>query len=242
MSTYNSFAPYYDLVMGDRITEANLLRNLLKQHAPNAKSLLELGCGSGSLINVLRKSYACVGIDLSPGMVRLAKKKVPKTRFLEGDITSFDLREKFDVAICAFDTINHILSFSKWKQLFDRAHSHLSPGGVFIFDMNTKHKLERFVTEPPIAESGRGVISIVGGSRQGATRYQIEVKALKHEKGNKYSLHEIRVPEVTFSIERVKGTLKRYFNQVLLFDPDRSRPSSKTEELYFICKLPRTKK
>jgi ubiquinone/menaquinone biosynthesis C-methylase UbiE len=236
---YNSFATVYDLVMGTRVNEAKYLRNLIKKHAPNAKKLLELGCGSGSLIEVLQKSYSCIGIDLSSEMVKVARKKVPRSQFIVGDITSFDIDEKFDVIVCAFDTINHVLNFSKWRQIFRRAHSHLNQGGVFIFDINTKLKLERYVSEPPFTEATDKFISIVDAVKKGPNKYQLEIKALTKNKSGSFDLVEMKVPEVTFPTEKIKTALSKYFRRIELCDAERLRPSVKTEELFFICSRPR---
>lgn len=240
MSSYNSFAPYYDLVMGDRTNEALLLRRLIRQHAPRAKTLLELGCGTGSLVRVLSRSYACLGVDRSPQMVAKARRKVPGARFAVGDITSFRQAEQFDVVICAFDTLNHVLSYRQWQAVFQVAQRHLNPGGVFIFDINTEHKLDRYVTERVFAERlENNLVSVIDAEKRGASQYTVRVSAFVHTRGKHYVLHELFVPEATFPVPRVRRTLANHFRRTVLFDPDRTRPSGLTEEMYFICKLPR---
>jgi len=235
---YDSFAPIYDLVMGTRIDEAKLIERLIKNHAPGAKNLLELGCGSGSLIKVLQKSYSCVGIDLSSEMVKLAKKKVPRCQFLVGDITSIKIEEKFDVIICVFDTINHILSFHKWRQLFHCVHAHLNQGGVFIFDTNTKLKVERYISELPYAEITDEFISIVDAEKKGPNRYELNVRALIKNKSGSFDLKKIKIPEVIYPNVKIRAALSRYFRSVKLCDAENKRASTKTEELYFICSRP----
>src|SRR5438445_1169178 len=63
-------------------------------------------------------------------------------------IWTFHLQLKFDVICCVFDSMNHVASFTHWKQLFGNVHQHLSAGGVFIFDINTQKKLDRHIAEP----------------------------------------------------------------------------------------------
>lgn len=236
---YNSFANAYDRVMGARVDEAKVLERLLKRHAPGAKTLLELGCGSGSLIKVLQKSYSCVGIDLSSGMIKVAKKKAPRSQFMVGDITSFQLNEKFDAIICAFDTINHILTFGKWQQVFRRAHSHLNRNGVFIFDMNTTLKLDRYASEPPFAEVTDSFISIVDAEKTGPANYRLDITALTKNRNGSFARLKMEVPEVTYPERKVRAALAKYFQNIRLFDVERKRPSAATEELYFICSHPR---
>lgn len=70
-------------------------------------------------------------------MIKVGQGKLPDTKFHTADMTAFKLSEKFDVILCIFDSVNHLLTFDQWEALFDRAKEHLSAGGVFIVDMNT---------------------------------------------------------------------------------------------------------
>ena len=51
------------------------------------------------------------GLDQSPEMLALAERKVPRARLIQGDMSSFSLGERFDVVICVFDSLNHLLTF-----------------------------------------------------------------------------------------------------------------------------------
>jgi len=64
------------------------------------KRVLELGCGSGDLLNALKPSRG-VGIDISPGMVKLARDKYPHLTFHVGDGNRLDQipRETYDYII-----------------------------------------------------------------------------------------------------------------------------------------------
>ena len=83
------------------------------------------------------------GLDRSPAMLERARAKVPHARFVQGDMTTFELGERFDAVICVFDTLNHLARFEHWRALFARAAAHLHDGGLFAFDVNTVGQLER---------------------------------------------------------------------------------------------------
>ena len=142
--SYAVFAPFYDAVMGDRAGEADYLRSLIERYHPAARTLLELACGTGAVLEQLQPSYEVAGVDLSRAMLDLARTKVPSARLVQGDITSIELADRFDAVLCVFDSINHLLDFAQWEAVFDRAREHLTPRGLFLFDMNTEAKLERF--------------------------------------------------------------------------------------------------
>jgi ubiquinone/menaquinone biosynthesis C-methylase UbiE len=239
MTQYDQFAPFYDHVVGSRDSIGKLLQRLVKRYNPRAKTLLELGCGSGSMLVILSKRYKSIGIDNSKGMLAIARKKAPKAKLLHGDITQFDLSERFDAIVCPFDTINHVTSFAKWKNVFERAHRHLNPGGVFIFDVNTEHKMEEYRSDPITADVENDVVSMVQVKRRRRYHYDVILKIFRRRTGSEFTLNEMILPELVVPTPTILRELAKYFRTVTLVDPDRRRPSSCTEELFFVCRDPR---
>lgn len=66
----------------------------------------------------LKELYRLTGIDSSKGMLKIASRKIPSAKFIEGDIRSCIPVEKFDAVICVYDTLNHITLFNDWKRIF----------------------------------------------------------------------------------------------------------------------------
>ena len=149
MPSYEIFGRFYDAVMGDRAESAKQVSELLRVSKPSARKVLELGCGTGSILKHLQDSYEVSGLDLSNKMLSIARKKVPRAKLWHQDMVDFQIDEQFDTVLCVFDSINHVRRFSDWKRVFARVRQHLSPGGCFIFDINTQRKLERLIAEPP---------------------------------------------------------------------------------------------
>lgn len=65
---------------------------------PEGASVLQLGCGTGDLLNALKPARG-VGVDFSPAMIRIASEKYPHLTFIEGDIESLTIDETFDYVI-----------------------------------------------------------------------------------------------------------------------------------------------
>ena len=107
--------------MGDRAQHAAYLRSLIRRHAPRARTVLELGCGTGSILRQLWTHYEVTGVDLSEEMLERAAKKTPGIPLFRADMRTFDLGERFDVVLCVYDSINHLLRFDDWKAVFARA-------------------------------------------------------------------------------------------------------------------------
>ena len=241
MKNYDSFAPFYDLAMGDRKEVAKELLKIFKEHHPRARSLLEFGCGTGSLIKVLSKKYKCFGIDQSAGMVKEARLKVPGVTF-----TTFNIANEippsqplplhsFDIVLCAFDTINHITTFSGWKEVFKNARRFLRPGGIFVFDINTERKLTRYYEEPPFADCKENSTAVFQVFKYPKGRFNIEVQVFKRKSGAHFTMKEMVVEEATFPVPKIVAELARHFKSVHVLDLERNSPSAESEELYFIC-------
>ena len=239
MNQYDTFAHHYDAVVGQREDVALFLQKLLKKYAPKAKTLLELGCGSGSMLKILSRRYQARGIDLSAKMIDIAKSKAPRAKVSVGDITKFSFDERYDAIICPFDTINHVTSFPAWKRVFANAHRHLNAGGTFIFDVNTEAKMERYATEPVYAELLEDEVSIVDVERVRKFRYVVNLRLLKRTKGENYRNHEVHIPELVVPTPQILAELSKYFRRVTMIDPDRKQPTAETEELFFVCQSPR---
>jgi ubiquinone/menaquinone biosynthesis C-methylase UbiE len=53
MRSYEVFAPFYDAVQGDRAEHVTYMRELIEKHHPTARTVLELACGTGSILKQL---------------------------------------------------------------------------------------------------------------------------------------------------------------------------------------------
>lgn len=107
------------------------------------KSILDLGCGTGLAIDYLKcepKDY--IGVDYSTEMLEVARKKFPHHHFYVKSILEVHFSKKFDFVLAAFDTLNHFLNPRDWKKVFSIASQHLSPNGLFIFDVFSTYDLE----------------------------------------------------------------------------------------------------
>ena len=65
---------------------------------PCGKRVLELGCGSGDLLNAVKPAYG-VGIDFAPEVIDIAAKKYPALHFRVDDAECLELNETFDYII-----------------------------------------------------------------------------------------------------------------------------------------------
>jgi hypothetical protein len=118
-------------------------------------------------------------------------------------------------------------------------HSHLEPGGIFIFDVNTEHKMEAYRLDPVNADVTPNAVSIVEVSRRARYKYTVHLKLFKRLHGDTFKRYSMDLPELVVPTSSITRALSSFFRSVTLIDPDRSKPSDLTEELYFLCRQPR---
>jgi SAM-dependent methyltransferase len=236
MEQYGKFGRFYDAVMGSRAESAAFIRNLIRRHKPEAKTLLELACGTGAVLEPLSEYYQVSGIDISIEMLSVARKKLPGAPLVQSNMVTFELGQKFDVIICVFDSINHILSFADWGRVFRRVARHLAQGGLFLFDINTEHKLRRLIREPAWVMPFNGHLLIMDVTDAGRGVSNWNIKVFERQTKDIYKLFQEDIQEISFPVEQIREALLEKFKAVKIIDPGRRRPSDMSETLYFLCK------
>lgn len=233
MTSYERFGAFYDAVMGDRSAAAEQVVALIRAAKPDAKNVLELGCGTGSILKRLQAAYEVSGLDISGKMLSVARKKLPRSKLFRQDMVDFRIDGRFDVIFCVFDSLNHVRRFSEWKKVFAAVRRHLSPGGCFIFDINTQRKLERLTTERPWLHRFRRNLLIIDVTALPRGGSNWNIKVFEHLNDTRYALHEEDIVEVSFPLRQVVAALRAHYVKVRVIDADRRRPSAKSERLFF---------
>lgn len=161
MSVFGAYSKYYNLLYKDKdyAGEARYIHELIQQHTPGAKSVLDLGCGTGRHDFELAKlGYDITGVDLSEEMLASANARLsslishqvsapsstlnshPSTdsslphQFIKGDIRTVRLDQIFDVVVSLFHVMSYQITNADLQSAMATAKTHLKPGGLFIFD------------------------------------------------------------------------------------------------------------
>ena len=141
---YDSFiADYYDespIVRG-RLQDVAFYRDAARDFGD---PILELGCGTGRITMTLaEEGKRITGLDLSERMLERAVQKRAALRvearervhFVQGDMTRFDLGEKFRLVIIPFRPFQHLLEIQQQLDCLNCVRKHLAPGGRLILDV-----------------------------------------------------------------------------------------------------------
>jgi ubiquinone/menaquinone biosynthesis C-methylase UbiE len=142
---YSALAEIYDSVMEDVDYEtwADYIDEIIMQHHPEARDLLELACGTGTMALSLEELgyFNITATDGAPAMVEAAQKKGAKVDseidFQIVDFLDIKLDKTFDAVFMVFDSINYLHKNEEIEQLFRQVSRVLKEDGLFIFDFTT---------------------------------------------------------------------------------------------------------
>ncbi len=159
MDEYTAFARVYDEFMDNIDYEAwcSFIVKILSRHNINDGFILDLGCGTGTLTELLAKAgYKLTGIDASAEMLQKAVEKRDESGadilYSCQDMTDFELHKTMNAIVSTCDCINYIIEKEELLRVFKSVYAYLAEGGVFVFDFNTRLKYEN-IGEACIAES-----------------------------------------------------------------------------------------
>ena len=139
---YDQFTRDVDYVRWADYLERHFARSALPIH-----TVLDLACGTGSQARELaRRVYEMIGVDQSEEMLAQAAEKCRQASeipplFLHQSMDKLDLYGTIDACVCCLDSVNYVTSPQKLERAFQRVHTFLMPGGLFVFDVNTPDKL-----------------------------------------------------------------------------------------------------
>jgi len=137
----NIYSQYYDLLYRDKnySGEVDYIIKLIKENSNEAKTLLDMGSGTGKHAELFcNNGYIVHGIDLSEDMLKIAKNRIKdkedKLSFSHSKIQELDLNKKFDVVVSLFHVMCYLNSNNELIKAFEVAKNHLKKDGIFIFD------------------------------------------------------------------------------------------------------------
>ncbi|MBM9499456.1 class I SAM-dependent methyltransferase [Leptospira sp. 201903071] len=144
---YSGFSTVYDAVMKDVQYDlwAEFILNSYAHHTENylPDTVLDLGCGTCKLWEKFPSSVRFTGVDSSSEMLEMARNKPIGGEFFHSDLLNFDLKDKtFDLILSTHDTLNYLKNESELKSAFQKVRKHLSPQGLFFFDLSSLYNFK----------------------------------------------------------------------------------------------------
>src|SRR5712671_73239 len=109
---FSASTEFYDLIYStfkDYGAETAQITGLLREIVPSCRTVLDVACGTGEHARRLAAlGFAVDGLDLDPAFVRIAQHKHPAGRFVEADMSHFQLPHRYDAVLCLFSSIGYL--------------------------------------------------------------------------------------------------------------------------------------
>ena len=229
---YTLSADIYDLLyvgagVKDFVAEAAEIDGLIHERNPEARSLLDVACGTGQHLALLRDRYEVAGVDVSEAMLGVARERLPGVLLQRADMRSFELGRTFDAVTCLFSSIGYLTDPEDMRAAFGRFATHLAPGGVLVVDGWIRPDGWRDAYLPGMehaARDGREVFRLVESRREGRITSLTEHHLVRDASGIRHFVEE-HVLALTPTAEYVRAAegAGLHVEVIAGFMPDRDR-------------------
>jgi SAM-dependent methyltransferase len=117
--------------------EAALCESLLHPRA----AVLDAGCGTGRVaIRLAERGFACVGVDVDPTMLSVARARAPELHWVQDDLARLDLGMTFDLVVAAGNVVPLVAEGTE-RTVVSRMAAHVRVGGLLVvgFGLDREH-------------------------------------------------------------------------------------------------------
>lgn len=115
--------------------EARLVTELVRTRRPEARSLLDVACGTGVHLATFNELFEEVeGLELSGPMRERARRRLPGIRLHAGDLRRFDVGRTFDAITCLCFSVAYSTTVEELESAIGCMGRHLVPGGVIVLE------------------------------------------------------------------------------------------------------------
>jgi SAM-dependent methyltransferase len=145
---YDAILPFYD--------ESLIGRGDLpfwEAMAAGSKRILELGCGTGRVTEVLARRAHVTAVDLLLEMLAAASQRVRRANFVAADLRQFAFAEQFDLIVLADDPMAHLISIDHRAKALRLIGNHLARDGRVVIEGLYRHEAGR-------SQSRRGALVV----------------------------------------------------------------------------------
>ena len=248
MEAYSGFAKVYDLFMDNIPYEEwiDYVKELFAEEGIKEGILLDLGCGTGSVTELLAESgFDMIGIDNSEEMLEIAMEKREESGldilYLLQDMREFELYGTVKGVVSICDSMNYILDDEDLLDVFKLVHNYLDNEGIFIFDMNTMYKYEQILADNTFAED-REESSFIWENYYDEEEEinQYDLSLFVQEKDGRYRKYEETHLQRAYEQQCVEELIKESGLELLhVYDAfTKDLPAEDSQRIYFVCRRP----
>ena len=247
MDAYTSFASVYDTFMDNIPYEewAEYLVDLLKEYGISDGLVLDLGCGTGNMTELLASAgYDMIGVDNAEEMLEIAMEKREKSGhdilYLLQDMREFELFGTVRAIVSVCDSINYITEKEDLLEVFRLANNYLDPKGIFIFDFNTVYKYREVLGNQTIAEDREDCSFIWDNyyyEDEQINEYELSL-FIKEQDSDLYRKYQEMHYQKAYDLDTIKGLVEQSgLEYITAYDAfTRNKPTEISERVYVVAR------
>lgn len=211
-----AFAPVYNRRWAFFARRAAPVLQQFYETSPAGRSnrdVLDLCCGTGQVaVHFLEQGYRVTGLDLSEPMLAQARANAQSyvdrgsAHFVHGDASHFRLPGQFGLVVSTFDALNHLPDFGALQSCFACVGPVLVPGGLFVFDLNTRLGLMRWNNLS--VDDGDEATVITRGVFDGGDRAWTRITGYVRAEDGRYERFEQTAFNTAFDLRQVESALR----------------------------------
>lgn len=129
---YDFFYEHSDI--RDYDEEARRIAKRIGALYPEAQTVLDVGCATGEHAHRLGAQYTVDGVDIVPAYIDRARAKNPGSRFVTGDMRTFEMEKQYDILLCLSGTIAYVKTTDELLQALQNFYGHLTQEGYILLE------------------------------------------------------------------------------------------------------------
>lgn len=239
---YNRFAYLYDSLINDVDYKkwVDYYYKIFHRYSLNPKLGLDLGCGTGNMTTEFsRRGIEMTGVDISEDMLMVAREKSEgmDILYLNQDMTDFELYGTVDFIVSSLDCVNYITDKRELLKVFKLVNNYLDPGGLFIFDINTRYKLENVIGENTFVLENEDVFCTWQNEYDKKRKICDFYLTFFCRNGNEYTRFDEQHSERAYELEDIKKLIENSGMRLLKVYDDLSfnKPGKNSERVFFVA-------
>jgi len=247
LEAYTSFASVYDTFMDNIPYEewAEYLISILKEYAITDGLVLDLGCGTGNMTELLAKSgYDMIGVDNAEEMLEIAMEKRAQSGhdilYLLQDMREFELYGTVRAIVSICDSVNYITEDEELLEVFRLVNNYLDPKGLFVFDFNTVYKYSKVLGDRTIAEDREDCSFIWDNyyyEEEQINEYELSL-FIREEDSDLYRKYKETHFQRAYDLKTIKSLVEQSgLEYITAYDAfTRNAPTRRSERIYVIAR------
>lgn len=239
---YNDFAYVYDKLINDVDYKewADYYFKIFQRYGLSPKLGLDLGCGTGNLtVELANRGIEMTGVDLSEDMLMVAREKSEglDILYLNQDMTEFELYGTVDFIVSSLDCINYITDKRDLLKVMKLANNYLEPSGLFIFDINTRYKLENVIGDNTFILEDDDCFCSWQNEYDKRRKLSDFYLTFFMKDGGNYTRFDEQHTQRAYGIEEIKALIESSGMRLLKVYHDRSfeNPKKNSERVFFVA-------